>query len=412
MVPTPTGAVKPTRNSRRSPDPVGAFRHVRLPGVAIAVVPTVGAAWACGARRRPAPARHSLDFARDVQPILAASCVRCHGPRKTEGDLRLDTPEGLRKGGSSGPVVLHGDGKGSLLYQLLVETDPEKRMPRRRRPLTAAQIETVRQWIDQGAPWPSGLVVTAASPSPPPAAAARRRRSGFGRSARLLQQRRAPHPGRQLLRLPRPRSQPAADGPASRPGGGRDGAPPLGRGGDRARPPRDERAHPARHGSGREAAHAPRLERQAAPERGPDRHPPPLDRAGRALGAALVVHPAHSARAAGGAGRRLAPQPGRRVRARRHREGGPRALAGGRAARAAAPAELRPDRPAADAGGGARVPRRHRPRRLRAPGRPAARLAALRRAHGRALARPRALRRQRRLSQRQRRARSGPTATT
>jgi hypothetical protein len=151
------------------------MRTIRLLGPAAATILVASLGGTRASARGPAAGAHGLavDFARDVQPILAASCVRCHGPRKTEGDLRLDTPEGLRKGGSSGPVVLRGDGKGSLLYRLLVESDPEKRMPRRRRPLTATQIETVRQWIDQGAPWPSASVVAAASPSPAPAAVAK-----------------------------------------------------------------------------------------------------------------------------------------------------------------------------------------------------------------------------------------------
>jgi len=136
-------------------------------GVASAVVVTClgGALASARGQAVPGPAP-AVDFAREVQPILAASCVRCHGPRKTEGDLRLDTREGLHKGGDSGAVVLSGDGKGSLLYQLLVATDPDKRMPRRRRPLAPAQIETVRRWIDQGAPWPEGIVVRALSPAP------------------------------------------------------------------------------------------------------------------------------------------------------------------------------------------------------------------------------------------------------
>ncbi|HEY8148362.1 MAG TPA: DUF1549 domain-containing protein, partial [Vicinamibacteria bacterium] len=142
--------------------PVGAGALLASVGAALA------AAHGSAAAAPPAPA---VDFAREVQPILAASCVRCHGPRKTEGDLRLDTREGLHKGGDSGAVVVAGDGKGSLLYQLLIETDPDKRMPRRRRALTPAQIETVQRWIDQGAPWPEGVVVQAASPAPPSGAA-------------------------------------------------------------------------------------------------------------------------------------------------------------------------------------------------------------------------------------------------
>ena len=141
------------------------------PVVAFALCASVGGALASAPGPAPTTPAPAVDFARDVQPILAASCVRCHGPRKTEGALRLDTPEGLRKGGDSGAAFAPGDGKGSLLYQRLVAEDPDKRMPRRRRPLTPAQIETVRRWIDGGAPWPPGMVVTAASR--PPAAVAK-----------------------------------------------------------------------------------------------------------------------------------------------------------------------------------------------------------------------------------------------
>ncbi|HEU0106659.1 MAG TPA: DUF1549 domain-containing protein, partial [Vicinamibacteria bacterium] len=141
------------------------MRGQALRGTASAiVVACMGGALASARGQAVAAPAAPVDFARDIQPILAASCVRCHGPRKTEGDLRLDTREGLHKGGDSGAVVVSGDGKGSLLYQLLVATDPDKRMPRRRRPLAPAQIEAVRQWIDQGAPWPEGAVVQALAP--------------------------------------------------------------------------------------------------------------------------------------------------------------------------------------------------------------------------------------------------------
>src|SRR5438552_5135509 len=146
------------------------MRGRALRGAASAIVVTcMGGTLASARGPAPGPAAPpgpAVDFARDIQPILAASCVRCHGPRKTEGDLRLDTPEGLHKAGDSGAVVVAGDAKGSLLYQLLIATDPDKRMPRRRRALAPAQIEAVQRWIDQGAPWPEGAVVQALTPAP------------------------------------------------------------------------------------------------------------------------------------------------------------------------------------------------------------------------------------------------------
>src|SRR6187397_1589649 len=93
------------------------------PVAAIALVASVSVA--LGSARAPAGpvpvARPAPDFTRDIQPILAASCVRCHGPRKTEGELRLDTHAGLLKGGEAGPAVVPGDGEGSRLYHLIIE---------------------------------------------------------------------------------------------------------------------------------------------------------------------------------------------------------------------------------------------------------------------------------------------------
>jgi len=99
------------------------------------------------------------DFVRDVQPILATTCVRCHGPNLMKGFLRLDSHEGLLEGGDSGDVVVLGDAEASLLYKKLRSTNPKVRMPQETDPLTADQIETLRRWIDAGAPWPEGLRV-------------------------------------------------------------------------------------------------------------------------------------------------------------------------------------------------------------------------------------------------------------
>ena len=101
-------------------------------------------------------------------------------------------------------------------------------------------------------------------------------------------------------------------------------------------------------------------------------------------------------------GRGVRPHAGRRVHRRRAEGEAARALPRRRQGHAAPPREPRPHRPAADAGGSRRVPRRHLARRLREGGRPPARLAPLRRALGPPLARPRPLRRERRLQGRRR----------
>ena len=44
----------------------------------------------------------SVNFGGDIFPILASHCIKCHGEAKQEGELRLDSPEGIREGGEFG----------------------------------------------------------------------------------------------------------------------------------------------------------------------------------------------------------------------------------------------------------------------------------------------------------------------
>lgn len=96
----------------------------------------------------------AVDFQRDIEPIFQKHCVKCHGPEKQKGKLRLDTRELAVKGGQSGRVILPSNGKESLLYTLLLDPDPDSRMPTKEKPLPREKIELIRAWIDQGAAWP------------------------------------------------------------------------------------------------------------------------------------------------------------------------------------------------------------------------------------------------------------------
>ena len=53
-----------------------------------------------------------IDFARDVQPVLAQSCVSCHGPKSQLGGLRLDAKTTAMAGGQSGKVIVAGKAGG------------------------------------------------------------------------------------------------------------------------------------------------------------------------------------------------------------------------------------------------------------------------------------------------------------
>jgi len=89
-----------------------------------------------------------------VQPILAANCVSCHGPDKAEGKLRLDTIDGIRKGGEDGAVIVAGRGASSELIRRiwLPATHKDAMPPGGRRPVSPADATLLRWWIDRGAP--------------------------------------------------------------------------------------------------------------------------------------------------------------------------------------------------------------------------------------------------------------------
>ena len=95
-----------------------------------------------------------VDFVRDVQPILKAHCLKCHGPEKPKGQLRLDSRATAIKGGVSGKVIVPGNAKESRLVELLLAKEVDERMPAKAEPLPADKIELIRRWIDEGAHWP------------------------------------------------------------------------------------------------------------------------------------------------------------------------------------------------------------------------------------------------------------------
>jgi hypothetical protein len=98
-----------------------------------------------------------VDFARDVQPILTAKCVQCHGAKKQESGLRLDSGAAVLRGGDSGPAVVAGKATESLLILGVTGTsDAISRMPVKGEPLPEAEVAMLRRWIDAGAKIPAG----------------------------------------------------------------------------------------------------------------------------------------------------------------------------------------------------------------------------------------------------------------
>jgi hypothetical protein len=103
------------------------------------------------------PARR-VEFDRDVRPILMDKCFACHGPdaSKRKAELYLDRSDEIFKECDEGRrIVAPGDVEKSELFRRVTADDPDERMPppQSGKLLSPEQVETLRLWIAEGAPW-------------------------------------------------------------------------------------------------------------------------------------------------------------------------------------------------------------------------------------------------------------------
>ena len=89
-------------------------------------------------------------FEKHVRPTLLDQCIRCHGAKKQQAGLRLDSREAILKGGDSGPTVKPGDPQASLLLKALRYDDVNLEMPPRGK-LPDKTIAAFEKWIQLGA---------------------------------------------------------------------------------------------------------------------------------------------------------------------------------------------------------------------------------------------------------------------
>jgi ankyrin repeat protein len=111
-----------------------------------------GFLWALAAA---AQVPEKIDFKRDVQPILREHCTGCHGAVQQMGHFRLDRRRDAMRGGSIA-VIAPGSSSGSRLYHKITGTAYGPQMPPTG-PLSADNIEIIKRWLDQGAPWPDDV---------------------------------------------------------------------------------------------------------------------------------------------------------------------------------------------------------------------------------------------------------------
>ncbi len=118
-------------------------------------IPITALALALAASRAGAAA---IDYGRDVRPILSDKCYHCHGPDESsrKAKLRFDTKEGALRVKDGVAAIVPGKSAESELVFRITSTDSEEVMPppeAKLGRLSAAEIDTLKRWIDEGAPY-------------------------------------------------------------------------------------------------------------------------------------------------------------------------------------------------------------------------------------------------------------------
>jgi len=97
----------------------------------------------------------SIDFDRDIQPILASRCLKCHGNSPEAGLNLTELAKATAELPSGERAIVPGDIHASALVSRITASNPDLRMPPEGAPLTAHEIERLKAWIRSGANWPA-----------------------------------------------------------------------------------------------------------------------------------------------------------------------------------------------------------------------------------------------------------------
>ena len=108
-----------------------------------------------GGKIPPASDKKGVTYTADIKPIFDKSCIGCHGKDKQKGKLRLDTYEGISKGGEDGKIFEAGKSADAMVVKAVARVVEDDAMPPADNkdkipPLTPAQVGLIRAWIDQG----------------------------------------------------------------------------------------------------------------------------------------------------------------------------------------------------------------------------------------------------------------------
>src|SRR5688572_3035097 len=107
-----------------------------------------------------------VSFHRQIRPILQKRCQGCHQAATQGGKLILTTFEAIRAGGAAGPTFKPGD-PGNSIVMKFISADPPA-MPKNAKPLTKAEVDIFRRWIQEGAKNDTPVVKDPISAANPP----------------------------------------------------------------------------------------------------------------------------------------------------------------------------------------------------------------------------------------------------
>lgn len=99
-----------------------------------------------------ARAEDTIDFSKQIRPIFANNCYKCHDGKKQKGKLRLDSVVAIQKGGKDGKILAPGDpAKSDLFRRITLAKDDDDVMPPEGDLLTKDKTDLIKKWIAGGA---------------------------------------------------------------------------------------------------------------------------------------------------------------------------------------------------------------------------------------------------------------------
>jgi mono/diheme cytochrome c family protein len=97
---------------------------------------------------------NEVDFAKQIQPILAKRCFACHGPDEAEGGLRFTSQkEAFVEADSGEHAIVPGDSQASALLARVTSDVEDEQMPPEGKRLSPEEVDLLKRWIEQGAKW-------------------------------------------------------------------------------------------------------------------------------------------------------------------------------------------------------------------------------------------------------------------